>query len=464
MTRRLRQLTQLTKPSVCGCVLLAVTQIKNKAHIKRQIMSSLSVVTALLLLVITAPVTAFQPSGRCSTRLTQGTKLWSSASSENSRRDFCQSLLVAGASALWVPPQPAQASVFLDPAMYGDQENRVAAVDSLRERVRQAILRKPELTPSFYQMALLDGLSYNVKTREFGPDGRVVRAILSSKNDDFYTSCLKEAATVLVEASISLKKYTSITIGDAVAIGGAESIETIGGPILSVQLGRTEAPKNVPLPTIPLDLFNGNATPQQINAVFESAGLTSREMTALLTALLTLDTVEKSRTPGDWKASARPKYRERGKMGRMSEFKRLTDEDIAAMEQDDYDEDPDDGWYIADSFGTREQAFGQRIQADIDEKSFNKYVKEINTLGQKKGAATAAAEGYIQAVLMDKNNPPVQSWLNKYAASNLSYLKDLGIAYNAVTQLGAEYTGGKYENLLKNKPRKSLNDDDLGIF
>lgn len=348
--------------------------------------------------------------------------------------------------------------------MYGDQENRVAAVDSLRERVRQAILRKPELTPSFYQMALLDGLSYNVKTREFGPDGRVVRAILSSKNDDFYTSCLKEAATVLVEASISLKKYTSITIGDAVAIGGAESIETIGGPILSVQLGRTEAPKNVPLPTIPLDLFNGNATPQQINAVFESAGLTSREMTALLTALLTLDTVEKSRTPGDWKASARPKYRERGKMGRMSEFKRLTDEDIAAMEQDDYDEDPDDGWYIADSFGTREQAFGQRIQADIDEKSFNKYVKEINTLGQKKGAATAAAEGYIQAVLMDKNNPPVQSWLNKYAASNLSYLKDLGIAYNAVTQLGAEYTGGKYENLLKNKPRKSLNDDDLGIF
>jgi hypothetical protein len=65
--------------------------------------------------------------------------------------------------------------------------------------------------------------------------------------------------------------------------------------------------------------------------------------------------------------------------------------------------------------------------------------------------------------LLDNENPTAQSWVNKYGSSNLSYLKDLGIAYNAVTQLGGEFTGGKYENLLKNKPRKTLNDDDLGL-
>jgi hypothetical protein len=44
------------------------------------------------------------------------------------------------------------------------------------------------------------------------------------------------------------------------------------------------------------------------------------------------------------------------------------------------------------------------------------------------------------------------------------YEKDLKVAYNAVTQLGAEYTGGKYESLLKNKKRKTLNDDELDFL
>jgi hypothetical protein len=61
--------------------------------------------------------------------------------------------------------------------------------------------------------------------------------------------------------------------------------------------------------------------------------------------------------------------------------------------------------------------------------------------------------------------PTSQTWLNKYASSNLSYLKDLNIAFNSITQLGAVYTGGKYESLLNKKgPRKSLNDDDLKLF
>mmetsp|Transcript_5312 Transcript_5312/g.7692 ORF Transcript_5312/g.7692 Transcript_5312/m.7692 type:complete len:135 (-) Transcript_5312:650-1054(-) len=134
------------------------------------------------------------------------------------------------------------------------------------------------------------------------------------------------------------------------------------------------------------------------------------------------------------------------------------------MEEDE--EEAEEGWYIADSFGTREQAWGQRIGKDeIDEKSFNKYIKDLNGVSVKKGGKGAPSDfGWVGEVLLDSNNPTSQAWVSKYAGSNLSYLKDLSIAYNAVTQLGAEYTGGKYENLLKNRPRKSLNDDDLKLF
>ena len=48
----------------------------------------------------------------------------------------------------------AVAVVYLDPAMYGDQENHISAVDSLKESVRRAILQKPLLAPAFYTLAL----------------------------------------------------------------------------------------------------------------------------------------------------------------------------------------------------------------------------------------------------------------------------------------------------------------------
>jgi hypothetical protein len=378
------------------------------------------------------------------------------------RRNFLSTAAIAAGGLLL--PNSAQASIFLDPAMYGDQENRVAAVDSLRERVRRAILQNPELAPSFYQLSLLDGLTYNAKTGKGGPDGGALRLALNSKNTDTYTKNLQTACNTLLEAAIALKKYTAITIPDAVAIAGAEAVQAIGGPTLSVQLGRIEGPKNT-LPDISLDLFSGKADPDDVIQAFRRSGLTEREMTALLGGLLTIEKVEKTRSTEDWRQSVKPRYVERGKMGRMSDYKRLTDEDIAAMEND-YDEDPDDGWYIADSFGTKKDAFGARIGGDaVEEKNFNKYLKELNdATNPKKGgksAASAGQFGWIASVLLDQDAPASQAWLNKYASSNLSYLKDLGVSFNSITQLGAEYTGGKYENLLKNKPRKSLNDDDL---
>jgi len=375
--------------------------------------------------------------------------------------------LVTGTATTIVMPSRTNAQVFFDPAQYGDQELRVGAVDSVRESARRAILKNPAIAPSFYQLALLDGLSYKAATQEYGPDGSILKALFTTKATDEYTRNLQEAALSLIEAEKALKKKNAISLPDAIAIAGAEAIESIGGPVLTVQLGRADTPKNGKVNSdLPLDLLSGSRSPDEVAAAFHNAGVTDREMTAVLLGFLTLESVEKVRSVDDWRKSARPKFREPGKMGRMSEFRKLTDEDFAQaeLENDPEYEDPDDGWYIADSFGTRDSRFGERLAKDeIDEKSFNKYVKELNDLAKKKGES-ADKFGWIGQMLLDSSNPTSQTWIAKYAGSNLNFVKDISIAFNSITQLGAVYTGGKYENLLKNKPRKSLNDDGLNLF
>ena len=386
--------------------------------------------------------------------------------------------LTTGIIASLTGNSPANAEVFFDPAMYGDQELRVGTVDSVRERTRRAILKNPSLAPSFYQLALLDGLSFDATNQKYGPNGGVIYALLNSKEKDEsgYIENLKSAAAVLIEAERDLKRKTAVSIADCIAIAGAEAIESIGGPVLPVQLGRMEVEKNkVQISSLPLDLLSGNRSIKEVKTAFKKAGLTEREMTALLSGLMTLQLVEKSRTTEDWKASVKPKFVERGKMGRMSDYKRLTDEDIQAALSDEQanEEDPDDGWYIADSFGGRDERFGQRLAKDtISEKTFNLYMKDLlksaGATSSKKSTATVSADtskfGWIGQQILDPDTPICQSWLKKYADSNLYYVKDLSQSFNSLTQLGAVYTGGKYENLLNNRPRKSLNSDDLNLF
>jgi hypothetical protein len=384
------------------------------------------------------------------------------------RRNFGQAM--AGAAAFGLlggtsGSAPANAEVFFDPAMYGDQELRVGTVDTVRERARRAILQNPALAPSFYQLALLDGLSFNVKDQGFGPNGNVIYAVLNTKDSSPYIQNLQLAAAVLIQAEKDLKRKTAVSIADCVAIAGAEAIESIGGPVLPVQLGRMDLEKGAApaISPLSLDILSGKKSPQEVRDAFAQAGITEREMTALLMGLLTLERVEKTRTVDDWKQSAKPKYVERGKMGRVSDYKRLTDEDIKAAEEDEYDEDPDDGWYIAESFGTRDDRFGARIaKDDLNEKNFNKYIKELNTFYIK--GQGDDVYGWIGKQMVDPSSPTSQAWMKRYSDSNLSYTKDLGVSFNAITQLGAVYTGGKYENLLKKGPRKSLNDGDLNLF
>jgi len=422
----------------------------------------------IVLVSLAATCDAFQTSAgaKTATKLNQVND--DGSSSDMDRRNFGLSTfgaLATGVAASFTGVVPAaNAEVYFDPEMYGDQELRVGTVDTVRERTRRAILQNPKLAPSFYQLALLDGLSFNAKDEKFGPNGGVIYAVLNFKGKESeYINNLKDAAAVLIQAEKDLRRKTAVSIADCVAIAGAEAIESIGGPILTVQLGRMEVDKSkFQISSLPLDILSGNRSHKEVRDAFKNAGLTDREMTALLSGLLTLQLVEKNRTTEDWKQSTKPKFVERGKMGRMSDYKKLTDEDIQAALNDEYEEDPDDGWYIADSFGGKDDRFGQRLAKDIiTEKTFNLYMKELLGSTKKK---TEVSYGWIGEQILDPDTPVCQAWLKKYADSNLYYVKDLSQSFNSITQLGAIYTGGKYENLLKNRPRKTLNSDDLNLF
>lgn len=431
-------------------------------------MYSKSIIVPLMLLA-TKDVSAFQPSSIKMQKPSTFLSMTSDIESEmkDDRRTFLSrstAAILAGISTSVTTsgPAPSNAVVYLDPAMYGDQENRASCVDSLKEAVRRAILQKPDLASSFYTLSLLDGLSFDAKSNNYGPDGRVIQAVLSSKESTPYINNLKQAAQTLVDSKKSLKKLTSITIADAVALGGTEAVEAIGGPGLSVQVGRTDFLQGQTYnPKVPIDLLEGKRNLREVSDAFKSSGLTEREMTALLGALLTIQLTEADSNVGDWMKTDKTAFVQRGKMGRMSAYKRITEEDVEAAAASEFEDDDepglfDDQPYIADTFGTKDQAFGKKT-GNLDPKNFNKYLQAINNTFR---SGPDSSLGWIGTLLTDVDLPGTRSWVSQYAGSNIKYQKDLGIAFNSMSQLGGEYTGGKYESLLKNKPRKRLNDFD----
>ena len=135
---------------------------------------------------------------------------------------------------------PANAVVYLDPARYGDQELKNAAIAKCRTRVRDVIAKDPSLACSFFLLALLDGLSYDEKTRRGGPDGMVAASIQLPGRA--YAE-LRDVVDLLQESQRALKRTNALTLADLIALSGAESLAAVGGPEISVQLGRTDNPE-----------------------------------------------------------------------------------------------------------------------------------------------------------------------------------------------------------------------------
>ena len=73
--------------------------------------------------------------------------------------------------------------------------------------MRDAVVKQPSMAPSFFLLAVLDGLSYNEKTRKGGPDGTVAASIQSfpkTPRPRFRTLPTRETHTHTHTLSLSL--------------------------------------------------------------------------------------------------------------------------------------------------------------------------------------------------------------------------------------------------------------------
>ena len=97
-------------------------------------------------------------------------------------------------------------------------------------RVRDVIAKDPSLACSFFLLALLDGLSYDEKTRRGGPDGMVAASIQLPGRA--YAE-LRDVVDLLQESQRALKRTNALTLADLIALSGAESLAAVGGPEIS---------------------------------------------------------------------------------------------------------------------------------------------------------------------------------------------------------------------------------------
>ena len=140
-----------------------------------------------------------------------------------------------------VPPSPSNAYVYYDPDRYGDKELKIAAVNKIRQNVRDAVVNKPYLAEAIIRISVADSLTFEESTGNGGGEGCVLDWVKGNDCDSMY----KEGAETLTMITGKLRKTTEVTRGDVVALAGEEALESVGGERCRVQIGRLVPAKKV---------------------------------------------------------------------------------------------------------------------------------------------------------------------------------------------------------------------------
>jgi hypothetical protein len=253
-----------------------------------------------------------------------------------------RALSYAKAAALLGAPlltsKAANAKVFFDTDVYGDKELKIATVNKMKQKLRNAILEDNTVAPDLLKLAINDALGFVTTTEDGGPDGSVQFEVGEANNKD-----LAKAVNVVNKIKKELQRTNVVSFGDIVSFAGAEAVETIGGPRMQVQLGRFDAKGANKSPSTGGFIDWSNPTPEAIQSNFEKSGLGPREMALLLGAL-----GEVNRVVAETKANTKVK------------------------DEDDEDDDGN-GWQdaVPSTFGARDAMYGAKMgKGDFGTKYF----------------------------------------------------------------------------------------------
>ncbi|KAJ1638144.1 heme peroxidase [Pavlovales sp. CCMP2436] len=173
--------------------------------------------------------------------------------------------------------RPGVATVAFDMSRYGDREIQVAALNQLKQTVRDAARAEPALIPGLFELAVADGLDYLTARGAGGLDGSVRFA---KPSDPALAAALATVATL----QRKLVARTEVTFADMLAYSGGQALEIVGGPRVLVQLGRDDAQAGGAPPATTLISWSPSGL-AQLKSTLAAAGLGSRELVLLGGAL-----------------------------------------------------------------------------------------------------------------------------------------------------------------------------------
>lgn len=182
-------------------------------------------------------------------------------------------LLAAG------PTNPVLAAVSQDAERYGDKELLVAALNKIKQAVRNACAADASLLPSLMKLAISDGLSYDKESGDGGLDASILYELKRDSN-----AGLGAAAKSVQEMQQGLKRTTQASLADVLAIAGAETIEVVGGPRIVVQLGREDA-KAAEAEGARAGWSWEQPTAEGLRALFSASGMSTKDAVVLCAAV-----------------------------------------------------------------------------------------------------------------------------------------------------------------------------------
>eukprot|EP01031_Cornospumella_fuschlensis_P030950 gene30949-37406_t len=369
---------------------------------------------AIFLLLLVSPLLAFD---LCSShRGLSRTSLYASSAEPKSQKQVLQSQLkpavVLSSGVLFgllTALRPAYGRTVFDTDVYGDKELKIAALNKLKQKIRDALLADPSLAAGMLQLSLLDALDYNKQTQEGGADGSVVALLSASASSAVDNEKeLGRVLGVLQRIQKDLKRTTTVGIADVIAFGGAEALESVGAGRVTVQIGRFDLPTSASpaRPSASSFLLSSSTALADLVSVGQLAGIGKTEVLLLLCALYEVERVASS-----------------GKSAG------------GGTGEEDDDEQEEDAWQdsVPRTFGAPQQIYGQRVgQADFSAQGVADLLSQRNSNRPRS----------LYGSLLLQDTASVRAALSKYSGPNgdAAFRKDVVQTYLAITKIGEAYT------------------------
>ncbi|KAJ1435654.1 heme peroxidase [Ochromonadaceae sp. CCMP2298] len=281
------------------------------------------------------------------------------------------------------------AKTFFDTDVYGDKELKIATVNKIKQKLRNAILLDPAVAPNLLKLAINDALGFDYGSQDGGPDGSVQFEMEKEENQG-----LQNALDVVNTIKKALQRTTQVSFADICAFAGAEALETVGCGRMTVQVGRFDAKaansKGVLVP------WSAPAAALVTDA-FKSSGLGGKELVLLL-----------------------------GALGEVSRVAEETLAQSAKVEESEDDKEFEEQPFVPTTFGSRDAMYGAKLgKGDFSSRYLSLLLK-------------SKSPDPLGKIMLD--DPALKAVVQKYAGADAAFVADVQGTYLKLGLLGEAYT------------------------